>query len=240
MTRDIDNLIIAITERCNMNCAHCMRGDGKNRDVTREIIDLTLKDVNYIGSITLTGGEPTLNIDAIEYVLDKCKELDIPVGSFYIVTNGKIVTERFLIACLKWHAYCIKHSAEPEYSGVALSQDKFHEPIPEENIQLLQTLACYRGEDKRTDFDKIQPLGIGRGANIPNHQKTYWKTQPDAFISDFDDNHCNIEMMSVTVDGIILSDCNYAYDDIDAITVGTVFNPNWLEEHIAEYCNGED
>lgn len=239
MQKSIDTLVLEITRRCNMACAHCMRGESQNKDMAREIIDLTLKDTNSIGSVVFTGGEPTLNIDAIEYTLDICKNKHIHVGGFYIVTNGKIVTERFLIACLRWHAYTIQCGEETEFSGVALSKDKFHEPIPAENVALLQTLACFRPEDKHNDFDRYGVLPMGRAKNLKDIPvKTHFKFPPDRqryFITDRSETECYIETMTVTVNGDILSDCDYEYDDIEQILVGTIYNPTWLEDHIEKY-----
>lgn len=242
MQKVIDNLVLEITRRCNMACAHCMRGDAQNKDMSREIIDRTLSNVSCIGMLTFTGGEPTLNIDIIRYTLEKCKEKHIDVQGFYIVTNGKIVQEDFLITCLRWHAYTIKCGLEPEYSGVALSRDKFHDQIPQENVELLQTLACFRPEDKHTDFNKYGVNPIGRAAKLTDMPKNshHHQTLPDGFIICQDDDSCTIETMTVTVNGEILSDCDYDYSNIEQITVGHINDPNWLEKHIAKYASDDD
>ena len=65
------NLCLEITRRCNMACAHCLRGDAQNVDMSHEIIDRALENVLSIGSLTFTGGEPSLNVDAMRYTLEK-------------------------------------------------------------------------------------------------------------------------------------------------------------------------
>ena len=242
MNLSVDNLILEVTRRCNMSCGHCMRGDAENKDMSREIIDRVLANTSSISSITFTGGEPSLNVDIINYTLERCKALNIPILEFYIVTNGKIVPEDFLIACLRWHAYAIKNSLEPESSGVALSRDKFHEPIPDENIALLQTLACFRPEDKHTNFDKYGVLAVGRGAFLNDTPVNEYRhpSRPDSFIMDMDETEIRVERMTVTVDGTILSDCDYAYDDIAKLTVGHITDPDWLKKHIAKYESDDD
>lgn len=232
-----NNLILEVTRRCNMACAHCMRGDTQNKDMTREMVDLLLSQLNEIGTITFTGGEPTLNVDIIRYTLERCKALNISVYGFYIVTNGKTVTEDFLITCLQWHAYAIQCSGDDEYSGVALSHDKFHEPIPAENKALLRTLACFRPNDKDTNFDKYGVIALGRGAfltDTPVNEHRY-AHKPENFIEDMNDGNCRAETMCVTVNGDILSDCDYAYDNIDHLLVGNITNPDWLKKHLAKY-----
>lgn len=69
----IKNMSIEITRRCNMSCAHCMRGDMQNVDLSHQDIRNVLKYVKDIHSLTLTGGEPSLNPEAIRYILKLLK-----------------------------------------------------------------------------------------------------------------------------------------------------------------------
>lgn len=89
------NLILEITRRCNMNCAHCMRGEAQNIDIPFEVIDKALENVSHIGNLTLTGGEISLNPPAISYVAQQIIKRGINVDNIYMVTNGKLVTADF-------------------------------------------------------------------------------------------------------------------------------------------------
>ena len=60
----IQNLAIEVTRKCNIKCAHCLRGDSQNKDIDLKYIDILLDQVNYIGHFCPTGGEPSLNIKA--------------------------------------------------------------------------------------------------------------------------------------------------------------------------------
>lgn len=241
MKLNVSNLVLEVTRRCNMSCAHCMRGDAQCKDMTPEVVDKTLQNIEQIGNITFTGGEPTLNVDILNYTLKVVKERRIPVESFYIVTNGKVVAEEFLLACMRWHAYAIECCGgyDEELSGVALSRDIFHDSIPEKNVCLLKTLGCYRPNDKHTDFRKYGVRGIGRGASqtMAPISVCMYQHLPKDFIDSCDeaDGSCVVESMTVTVDGTILSDCDYAYDAIDHLQVGSVYDPEWLYKHIKKY-----
>ena len=65
----VGNLCLEVTRRCNMGCAHCLRGNAENLDMSRETIDQVLEQVDMIGQVTFTGGEPSLNMDTIRYFL---------------------------------------------------------------------------------------------------------------------------------------------------------------------------
>lgn len=61
----VENLCLEVTRRCNMGCAHCLRGNAEDLDMSHETIEQVLGQVDVIGQVTFTGGEPSLNVDAI-------------------------------------------------------------------------------------------------------------------------------------------------------------------------------
>lgn len=74
-------LYLLLTEKCNLNCKMCIRGDKSNRE-------LSLCDIKGIQSIeelsthdiVITGGEPTLCknfIQIVDFLKGKCKSLSI-------------------------------------------------------------------------------------------------------------------------------------------------------------------
>lgn len=85
----LNEFAIEITRKCNMKCAHCLRGEAQKRNIHKKYITKVLEDISSIGSLTITGGEPTLNIPAIRFILEELKRLEIPVSNFYIVVNDR-------------------------------------------------------------------------------------------------------------------------------------------------------
>ena len=63
------SLILEVTRRCNMCCAHCLRGEAENIDMQKETIDKVLDLVDKIECVTFSGGEPSLNLPLIQYFL---------------------------------------------------------------------------------------------------------------------------------------------------------------------------
>ncbi len=68
------SLILEVTRRCNMCCAHCLRRDAEDIDMEKETVDEILNMVDEIQSVTFTGGEPSLNLPLIQYFFDKADE----------------------------------------------------------------------------------------------------------------------------------------------------------------------
>lgn len=214
----IENLAIEVTRKCNMNCAHCLRGDAQNMNIDTDYIDALLVDVSGIGNVTFTGGEPSLNIQAIEYTLEKCKELDIPVCSFYIVTNGKENALPLALACLKWYAYC---EDDEEMCGLAMSRDKFHDNVGVHNESILRGLKFFR-EDKFTDFNRVNIINEGRAAELSGYYKVLAECRHEEFSYDWNGDTIYIEtMVYLSANGEIRTDCDIAYNNED-YTIGNV------------------
>lgn len=204
MKYNLYDCVIEVTRRCNMSCAHCLRGESQAMDIDTKYIDALLKNVQSISCLTFSGGEPSLNIQAIEYTLEKCKELGIYVGSFYVVTNGKIPMLSLASACLKWYAFC----EDKEYCGLALSKDMFHANIDRENEELLRGLSFFR-EDKFTDFNKTILINEGRAEEL----SVNFKRQPYEPASLYCEDGDIETMIYLSANGEIRVDCDTAYNN---------------------------
>ena len=230
------SMAIEVTRRCNMKCPHCLRGDAQNIDMDHNHIDKILRDVDFIDTITFTGGEPTLNLDAIRYTLEVCKKRNIRVGSFYIVTNGKGSTRTildFATLCLEWYAYCLEDIAYASdlTSGIALSRDIFHEPIPAVNEAILRGLSIFR-KDKFNDFENGTVINEGRA------QELHWKKR-DSFndelrVEEWDDYLCVDGMIYLSVDGDIKTNCDIAFNNSD-YTIGNLNDSSLVDIILAQW-----
>ena len=91
MELNIDNLVIEATRKCNMNCSHCLRGAAQRKCADNKHIHRLMQIIDHISTLTITGGEPTLNMDALEYIRTEIIYGNANVGSFFMVTNGKSI-----------------------------------------------------------------------------------------------------------------------------------------------------
>ncbi|MBU2540124.1 radical SAM protein [Patescibacteria group bacterium] len=83
--------LLQITERCNLNCAHCFlsagpKGNYVSIDNIRKMVIPRLRECRVV-SITLTGGEPFLHPDILDIVL-LFKASNIQVG---ICSNASVI-----------------------------------------------------------------------------------------------------------------------------------------------------
>ncbi len=114
-------LSVEMTRKCNMNCSFCARGKAQNMDITKEVIDKMLDEILandiYINALRLNGGEPTLNPDGIEYLIDSIIKRKLMVRFLCIFTNGTVRNEKIRNALIRFVQY--RHSIEKEIAVIA-------------------------------------------------------------------------------------------------------------------------
>jgi len=158
---NIDNLIIEVTRKCNFTCDHCLRGEAQNKDIDYKVIDALLdnNNIEYISSITFTGGEPSLNCNAINYFIDKCIKNNISIGSFYIATNGGASSGslEFLQVLIKLFCFC----SDNEISNCEISQSDYH--CYSQDQDAIQRLKCLSFVRERSRLENRHIIREGKG-----------------------------------------------------------------------------
>ncbi len=200
----IDNLILEVTRRCNMHCAHCLRGDAQNLDISKKTIKQLIDSVSYIGTVTFSGGEPTLNLPAIQYFFEYAEKQGKLPYSFYVVTNGKENQEELALLLLKWYG----KMEEKDIWGVAQSVDIYHdsESDPEESI--LRGLSFYRSDKEHSGYYKL--IAEGRSEDDPDARPLAdWELN----VPEPEDGR--FEQLYVAANGNLFYSCDASFDHVD-------------------------
>lgn len=234
------NVVIEVTRRCNMCCAHCLRGDAEAVDIQEKYIDAFLDsfvNAGYISSLTFTGGEISLNIPAIRYTLNAVRERNISVGSFYMVTNGKAVDKMadLALVSLEWWNYC---DDKDDYScGLCISSDDFHEEISSESASILSGLK-YNRDDKVTDFRKQYLINEGRAKTINANQILKREPMVSELTIEYERNCAQRSEAGIYITdgelylnaiGDVVVGCNWSYESQKKYRIGNVMDEKWLE-----------
>jgi organic radical activating enzyme len=161
----IDHLAIEITRKCNIQCEHCIRGYAQNRNVPLRYIDILLDRVEYIGHFCPTGGEPSLNIPAIQYFIDGCIDRQIRIGRFYISTNGINIKQDFIDICLDLYNLC----DDKQHCSVQISNDKYHLERRKYDDILLSCLPFY--SKRYTEGSDMKGVVVYEGLAAKNDLK---------------------------------------------------------------------
>lgn len=242
MKINIYSLVIEVGRKCNMNppCQHCLRGYPQNKVISEKVLEKFFSQVNYISSITIGGGEPTLHLDEIDNLINIILKHNVEIGSFYIVTNGKIYRQRLIDICnFLYNDICWDN----ELSGLAVSDDKFHRERHKNIDKFLYNKNRYyfedkyqeemrpyaRDKDKESDFAKVPIINMGmakinkignKELNIYLPYKETWNDQ--IWVSDTE--------LYLTYDGRLLPCCDLSYNIIDSnkYTIGNIMAEDLL------------
>lgn len=138
----LKKLYFEITRKCNMSCAHCMRGEAQSKSMSKEVIDAALDNVISISNVFITGGEPFLEPELIEYLVDGIIKRDILIHQFGVVTNGSILDQRIADSFSRIGKYIstkmapyltleekIERDLEDYTAAIGVSIDEFHSKI---------------------------------------------------------------------------------------------------------------
>jgi hypothetical protein len=241
----IAELIIESTRKCNLRCAHCLRGNPQRVTMTPRILHNVLQNVSGIGTVTFTGGEPSLAPEVIEEFNNLCIWRKISVGSFYIVHNGKAHNgiSRFMKAVERLY-----YLADEQGScALAVSQDQYHKALrdvawhryyirDEYTGESYEEFPPYFSRDSRDhSIDNILNEGRAKenqmGWEEPRTQ-TPWTVeeyQGEMYVQD------HSGQVYIAANGNVASDCNMSFSRVDRESKGNVLTKS-LTEIIDGYC----
>lgn len=204
------DVMFGITRWCNMQCPHCMRGDRQKIRIKKEYIDavLTNFDDSHISCLMVTGGEPALAIDLIEYIKNYLQWHNITLGSFWLATNGSVTSQKFfdLIEDLFWY------TDEPELNGIRVSIDNYHDQINKEKWEDFE-YRLQRGNIQYDGAPSESKLLLAEGRAEQNY---YTTRKVSNSLSLGDDGRVD-GTLYVTERGNIVSTCDISYERADNI-----------------------
>lgn len=209
----LNEFAIEITRKCNMKCAHCLRGEAQKRDIHKKYITKALEDISSIGTLTITGGEPTLNIPAIRFILEELKRLEIPVSNFYIVVNGRKTCQSVDFLHLLIEMYMYQDYKDEYLSMIQMSNDKYHSHPNEQReskefLSMLSFFSCRNNEYKMSNI-----ISEGRGYDLGG-----WKSldySKDISINEDEDIIEVDSMIYLNAKGQVCNNCDYSYETQD-------------------------
>ena len=231
----LNELVLEITRRCNIQCLHCLRGPAQAKDIDNSTIDKILEGVSYISNITFTGGEPSLAVSKIKYFTKRVKELGIEVGSFFVITNGKVASAAMVHALIDLYEYCNKYDFDEGIGGLIISQDQYHREIGYDikpALNLYSALKFFHPEQRKGNIE--YPINEGwaeiNGIGIRDEN-------PNNIVIGLDDDG-NVERVEdvvyVNALGDVIPSCDMSYKSQEQSKVGNV-HENTLAEIMKQF-----
>lgn len=127
-----------------------MRGEAQDLTISQDILDKFFSQVEAIDTIYFSGGEPLLEIDMIDYVVDCIAKYNVDVKALSLISNGTINNEKILKVYEKFVSDGIDRTAE-----LIISDDKFHDL---EKSKKSQQFYKNRNKNKNIMIADFKPL----------------------------------------------------------------------------------
>lgn len=209
---------IEVTRSCQLCCAHCLRGDSEDRVIRKKYITRFFETVNEIGTLTITGGEPTLVPEIVQFIADEIERLHVSVEQVFIRTNGQDIPLEFALAVtkLQW----LSHPQEESFrSIVEVSQDKFHDSLNWSQKERILALGYAYQKDHKFSHRDMLNEGYNFGLSTRN-------VKPESYLIE-DDDRVVEGYVYLNAKGYIISNCDFSYQSQEE-PINTVCHVNKL------------
>jgi len=248
MELNISEAAIEVTRKCNMQCEHCLRGPVQRKTISNHHIYRFLSLIDSIGTLNITGGEPTLAMDTLEHLRHSIIYQDCEVQNFFMVTNGKAINCERLA---EWAYHMKLACSDNEISSIGFSFDQFH----------TSTFNWKQLEKRDRNFYKLSDImemeyGItgneAGGSFIHKHSDKSWNYgslisegrskdfgSRDNRIELFEEDNWNESvsfsegLLYLSANGNIIAGCNWSYQSED-------YKKDIKIAHIDELCGTDD
>ena len=211
MSYTFNDVVIEITRKCNMKCKHCLRGNTQNIDMSMHYVKDFLSNCSHIGTLTISGGEPSLNIEGIKNLLSLLKKLDISIGQFYVVTNGSksSYSKEFINIMMELWYYQEEKDTDNIGATLQLTVDNFHDKTHQQKaIDKLSALSFFSVRDGTNSY--VQPEG--RGKNLFNYHNILKKKYKYTYTNLITIDGNNVEtLLYLNCKGKVLTDCDLSF-----------------------------
>ena len=248
----IYNLGMIITNKCNLDCQHCMRGEKCNNSMSTEVIEATLSQIAGIENLCLCGGEPTLAVDVIEKIFNYIIKHRIYVQQVTTTINGTIFSLEFLECLDMIENYITQYLPNrKEISSFDISNDKYHQEELKRlklDLEFLQNIEKYKKSKYYLGYRYLNPnLKLFREGNAEILDKNLTvplRTFPpyiahigkrifgNLYLEDKENGLVNIgNLVTINWDGTI-TEC-----DASIVHQNTIYNyGNVLKDNIYDVC----
>lgn len=240
----ITTLEIIGTKKCNLACAHCMRGDAQNADISPETYDTIFDKFDVIENLNIGGGEVAVSPHVLNDLVESLEKHDTIVNEFALTTNATIASDEFIASLMRVKQYVNKSASSgvslfrrPEVSNfhIVISTDDFHieemlkkgytfEDFINNIIKFRQVFGDNSVELKY--FSDFEVIDEGRGKNIEQTKqvkKYIQKPLSSEFaITNIDKASVITGMLAISTDGEVLPCCNLSYDNEKVFSVGNI------------------
>ena len=231
ITLNIQKLGLEILRNCNRSCPHCMRGPAQKVYMERKTIENFFDSPDYrideISELFFSGGEPTMNFEIINYLLEIIKRRKIKVRQVGTVINGSIYSEELVLLLNEIVKTFPMDVANTERCFVRISGDQFHPDIDKDILSSYMELNR-RGLAKiKYDLSIIRKI-IATGNALKNNLGNYPFDEgsllryPDVYKEFYTCGNYSTDYIYLNALGYVFATAIGSYEQMDKNNLGNV------------------
>ena len=244
----LQNLGLIITEKCNFNCAMCLRGKCSNKEMSDEVLEATFENVIGTSCLSVCGGEVTLALERLEKLFSYIITKKILLEQLAITINGSNYNQDFIKLLDSFKKYLETVNEGCYEPALTISYDKFHlaemkrlglEKVFWENCQKYQKsghLLGYQSLDKKL-FNEGNAINLNSKKTIPLRPMPYIMSYVGNDIKEDRENGLlNIgPIVTINTEGIV-TEADGSY-----LNQRTIYNyGNILDSSLEDICLNRD
>lgn len=237
-----NQLMLEITRRCGMQCAHCMRGDAQDMEMDSNVLETLMLKTTYIEHLGITGGEPSLAPGALKQLVYYANHWNCHIGSFFCATNAENYSDQFIETLNALYHLCEK----PNECILTISTDQFHDKANPKALEEYRKLPYYKPVKEKGSLPESEILNEGRAAE--NGIGTF-STPEIPYLYDTEMQCFNLwvgDRVYINAKGNVLLDADCSYANQEDLSIGNIMTtslPDMLLSnafHIPESWYGKD
>jgi len=219
MSLALENLVLETTRRCNMRCPHCLRGPAQAIDMSNAVIDRITTAADQIIRLTITGGEPSLNGNAIHHLRWSSHFNSCMLESFWLTVNARFFKQDFYDAIRELHSV----SGFKDECTLTISGDQYHGKRSRKAVDMYSDLPFFSDVwlNRMIEDDRLLDEGMARRNGIGRREHQYIKT----VIEDYDqvgDSLYIEDTIYINAKGDVLLCCDLSYRTQKKYSIGNV------------------
>lgn len=237
---DIINLNLMITRNCNLACAHCMRGEAANEDITDEVLEKVFKPNMIIHLLQLNGGEVFSRPQLLTKIIDTIIRKRVILECVNIPTNGTLYTEKIEKELDRLNSYLVMcnmmtGTVATKCVNIDLSDDKYHgmelSRIKETNLELYMEYIRNIDRLRRSKYyaglrTMFKLINAGRATSL-DEPKSPVEFYPVFFFEEYTPigKIMSISNVGIDINGTVCNTCGEMPPKKEAI-YGNIFEEN--------------
>lgn len=191
-------MLIYVTDKCNMHCSVCYMDSGpeKHAFIKKSYIRKLFKYIDASWFIEIIGGEPTLNMPAVEYIVKLSKRKNVKTR---LATNGKLLLNDKML----------KKVLDLKIDVLSLGYNEYHS-LKVDEAQRIVDIFSDKSVFTRLTFNSFETTDLSNldTKNCFIIKDTLMQDGRGSFKDDFQQfTHCACQGLALFPDGSLRSGC---------------------------------